>query len=213
MKGINYIRKAIDFATIKHIGQKRKCSGLDYVTHPIKVGFILQSLNMPYAVIISGILHDTLEDTDTTYDELIKEFGIEVADLVVELTSSKQMIDQIQDALDNDFSKVDLLDNFSIQLVDLIIEMKKNNKNLKGIGKNIYLINKMINMSENAFCAKLGDRLDNVSDGPAEKYLYSTLVMINEIKKRRKIISIEAQDLMDMIVTVCTKKIDKLKEE
>ena len=176
MYGIIMIRKAIDFATIKHTGQKRKGSGLDYITHPIKVGFILQSLNMPYAVIIAGILHDTIEDTDATYDEIVREFGIEVADLVMELTKT---------------------DKDKCQLM----------------GKNNYLIEKMsLKLSKNALCAKLGDRLDNVSDQPAEKYIYDTIRMIKEIKEKRPIISIEARELMDKISTVLEKQIKKIEE-
>ena len=213
MKGLNYIRKAIDFATIKHFGQKRKGSGLDYVTHPIKVGFMLQSLNMPYAVIIAGILHDVLEDTDATYDELVIEFGIEVAALVLELTSDTKKIRAIQKAIENSLTFDELILEFDIELSKLIIKLTKDVKDIRGIGKNIYLIDKMINMTKNALCAKFGDRLDNVSDQPPVKYLDSTLIMLEEIKIGREILSIESQELMGMIDMVCSKEIRQAKEK
>lgn len=207
MKGLNYIRKAIDFATIKHAGQFRKGSGLAYVTHPIKVGFMLQSMNMSYAVIIAGILHDTLENTDTTYEELVREFGVEVADLVLELTSDKKEIRRIQKALDKNLELHELMQNFEPELAELMTKLTKEMQNdVKGLGKNIYLIYKMIYMSKNALCGKLGDRLDNVSDAPPEKYMNATLLMINKIKERRMVISIEAQELMDNILNVIYKK-------
>ena len=91
LKRIDLIRDAIEFAMIKHKGQPRKGSGLDYIIHPVRVGFILSEMRSPLAVIIAGFLHDTLEDTETTYEELVSEFGKEIADLVVEMTTDEKI--------------------------------------------------------------------------------------------------------------------------
>jgi (p)ppGpp synthase/HD superfamily hydrolase len=89
------INKAIEFATAKHAGQTRKVSGLPYVSHPIAVSAIVATYKKSKRIeelIIAALLHDTLEDTDTTYEELEKVFSPLVASLVHELTDdSAQM--------------------------------------------------------------------------------------------------------------------------
>ncbi len=72
---------AIDFATQKHKGQKRK-SGEPFVSHPIAVAAVLVDWGMDIDTVIAGVLHDTLEDTKTTFDEIETNFGYDVAFLV-----------------------------------------------------------------------------------------------------------------------------------
>ncbi len=72
---------AIDFAIEKHRGQKRK-SGEPYVIHPISVAGILVEWGMDIDTVIAGVLHDTLEDTETTFAEIETHFGRDVAFLV-----------------------------------------------------------------------------------------------------------------------------------
>lgn len=76
------IHDAIIFATIKHQNQKRKGTDIPYIVHPMEVMQILTMLDCQENVIIAGILHDTLEDTDTKPDEIEKLFGGEVLGLV-----------------------------------------------------------------------------------------------------------------------------------
>ncbi|MDD7511435.1 MAG: bifunctional (p)ppGpp synthetase/guanosine-3',5'-bis(diphosphate) 3'-pyrophosphohydrolase [Peptostreptococcaceae bacterium] len=75
------IGKALDLATTLHKGQARK-SGEPYIVHPMAVAIILAELGMDDATLISGLLHDVVEDTDYTREELIEGFGEEVALLV-----------------------------------------------------------------------------------------------------------------------------------
>lgn len=76
------LNKAIIFATEKHSGQFRKSTKLPYILHPIEVLQILYSMRADTNLMISGVLHDTIEDTDTTLDEIKKLFGDDVAMLV-----------------------------------------------------------------------------------------------------------------------------------
>ena len=76
------IHKAIEFATVKHQNQKRKGTNIPYIVHPMEVMQILTANNCSNEVIVSGILHDTLEDTDTTIEEITSIFGSVVADIV-----------------------------------------------------------------------------------------------------------------------------------
>lgn len=72
---------AVDFATGKHHGQKRK-SGEAYITHPLAVAGLLVEWGLDIDTILAGVLHDTIEDTETTLDDIEKLFGRDVAFLV-----------------------------------------------------------------------------------------------------------------------------------
>jgi guanosine-3',5'-bis(diphosphate) 3'-pyrophosphohydrolase len=75
------LSKAFNFAIEAHKNQKR-ISGIPYVVHPVAVAEILAELKLDSPTIITGLLHDTIEDTKTTYQVVLNEFGKEVADLV-----------------------------------------------------------------------------------------------------------------------------------
>lgn len=75
------VKKAYELAAKVHEGQKR-LSGEPYIMHPLSVALILARLGMDDASIIAAILHDTVEDTELTNDEIKKEFGDTVAELV-----------------------------------------------------------------------------------------------------------------------------------
>ena len=73
--------KAFEIANKGHKNQKRY-SGEPYITHPLNVAIYLSDLSMDIETITSAILHDLIEDTEITYDDLKKEFGSTVADIV-----------------------------------------------------------------------------------------------------------------------------------
>lgn len=79
------IKKAIDFAAEAHDGQFR-ASKEPYVLHPIAVAEILTDIKIDTASIITAILHDTIEDTEATVDDIKKEFGAPIAKLVEGVT-------------------------------------------------------------------------------------------------------------------------------
>ena len=78
---IDLLKKAIDFAAKKHEGQMRK-SGEPYITHPLSVGALLVEWGMDTDTVVAGVLHDTLEDTDTTLAEIEEIFSRDIAFLV-----------------------------------------------------------------------------------------------------------------------------------
>lgn len=80
---------AIDIATLKHKGQKRR-SGEAYIIHPLSVASILIDWGMDIDTIIAGVLHDTIEDTDLTFEEIETQFGHDVAFLVDGVTKVSQ---------------------------------------------------------------------------------------------------------------------------
>lgn len=78
---IALIKEAYNYASRAHEGQKRK-SGEDYIVHPLAVAFILAQLQLDVITIVAGLLHDVVEDTETTLEDLQDTFGHEVALLV-----------------------------------------------------------------------------------------------------------------------------------
>lgn len=80
------IDKAIQFAVVAHEGQYRKGTNIPYIVHPVSVGFLLQSIGCDEEVIAAGLLHDTVEDTDTEVDDIKREFGERVASLVLSVS-------------------------------------------------------------------------------------------------------------------------------
>ena len=76
-----YINRAFQYAYDGHNGQNRK-SGEPYITHPLHVALYLCELNFDKETIAAALLHDLIEDTDISYEDLKKEFGEEVADIV-----------------------------------------------------------------------------------------------------------------------------------
>ncbi|MDQ3696593.1 MAG: bifunctional (p)ppGpp synthetase/guanosine-3',5'-bis(diphosphate) 3'-pyrophosphohydrolase [Gemmatimonadota bacterium] len=73
--------RAFQFSKQAHEGQKR-ASGEDYVTHCVEVAKILAELNLDSVTVASGLIHDVIEDTDVTVDDVEREFGKEIAHIV-----------------------------------------------------------------------------------------------------------------------------------
>lgn len=80
-KELEVIRNAYLFANKKHFGVKR-LTGEDYINHPLNVAYILTSMNADYSTLAAALLHDVIEDTDVTREEIEKLFDSEIALLV-----------------------------------------------------------------------------------------------------------------------------------
>ncbi len=79
------IRRAYEYAYDKHLLQRRK-SGEPYIIHPLGVAKLVTQLKLDEASICAALLHDVVEDTETTHHDIVEEFGAEIADLVDALT-------------------------------------------------------------------------------------------------------------------------------
>ncbi len=75
------IRKAYNFAVTHHGDQKRK-SGEPYIIHPVQVAYILSTLGLDDSTICSALMHDLVEDTDVTLEDISNEFSPEIAEMV-----------------------------------------------------------------------------------------------------------------------------------
>lgn len=78
---LKLIKRAYDYASKKHFGQKR-ISGDDYIQHPLNVALILTEINADAYALSAALLHDTIEDSDSTKEDIENEFGSVVALLV-----------------------------------------------------------------------------------------------------------------------------------
>lgn len=80
------IDRAIGFASRKHEGQYRKHVSVPYIAHPMGVATILLQMGCRQEVIAAALLHDTVEDTNVTIQDICEQFGQEVADIVAGCT-------------------------------------------------------------------------------------------------------------------------------
>ncbi len=91
---ISVLMKAFSFAAQKHRNQRRKDAvASPYINHPIAVAYTLWETGdvRDIPTVISGILHDTIEDTETTSEEIEKEFGNEIRKVVEEVSDDKSI--------------------------------------------------------------------------------------------------------------------------
>lgn len=87
---IELIKKAYRYADYLHDGQMRQ-SGEAYITHPLNVAYILSEMNADADTICAGLLHDTIEDTETTKEEIASIFNTEIAKLVDGVTKISKL--------------------------------------------------------------------------------------------------------------------------
>lgn len=98
---LNELFSALDFSAQRHSSQRRKDSAFTpYINHVIEVAAILARHGVTdRTTLLAAILHDTIEDTDTTPDELAQRFGPEVRDVVLEVTDDKSLPKEVRKEL------------------------------------------------------------------------------------------------------------------
>ncbi len=115
--------EAIAFATERHAGQVRKGTSLPYIVHPLEVAaHLARAYPDRPALVTAGLLHDTLEDTATTREEIEARFGPEVARLVAAVTKRPFRAPWALDVRDPDVVRLkaaDCVSNLRATLVDL----------------------------------------------------------------------------------------------
>jgi len=127
MKGIE--RKALIFATRAHesIDQRRRYTNQPYIVHPIAVAEIVRSVPHTSDMVAAALLHDTIEDTDTTLEDINDAFGHDIADLVYWLTDVSKPSDgtrEVRKAIDRAHTARAPAEAQTIKLADLIDNTK-----------------------------------------------------------------------------------------
>jgi guanosine-3',5'-bis(diphosphate) 3'-pyrophosphohydrolase len=92
-----FLRKAVDFA-VKYHGSQQRASGDPYFYHPIEVAEIVADLHLDMASIVTALLHDTVEDTEATLDDIKREFGANIALIVDGVTKLDKLQFQSENA-------------------------------------------------------------------------------------------------------------------
>lgn len=92
MKYYTLPERAIKFAVKAHQGQKRK-DGVDFICHPMTVGYMIKDMGLEDKYVIIAILHDVIEDTRFNYNDIKDRFGEEVADAVRNISEDNKIKD------------------------------------------------------------------------------------------------------------------------
>ncbi len=125
------LSKAYNFALEAHHNQKRE-EGVPYIIHPVAVAKILTELKLDSATITTGLLHDTIEDTNVTYETVKKEFGEEVANLVEGVTKISALEDKASsDSKAENFRKLILATSKDIRV--LLVKLADRLHNMRTI--------------------------------------------------------------------------------
>ena len=123
MKDTPLINKAKMLAGKAHEGQFRKYSGMPYIVHPIEVATIVQSVDHTDEMIAAALLHDVVEDTDYSFEDIANEVSPKVSELVKGLTDVSNPQDgnrKVRKAIDKDHLAEQSAEVQTIKLADVI---------------------------------------------------------------------------------------------
>jgi GTP pyrophosphokinase/guanosine-3',5'-bis(diphosphate) 3'-pyrophosphohydrolase len=126
------VAKAINFIEEKHSNQVR-ASGEPYITHPIEVALTLAQMGLDINTVVAGLLHDVLEDTQTTYQELEEKFGKQVASIVQGVTKlGKLEFRDIQEQKAENYRKLILATAKDLRVI--LVKLADRLHNMKTLG-------------------------------------------------------------------------------
>lgn len=114
---------ALKFATVAHSNQKRKYTGDPYIVHPIAVAEIVKTVPHTDEMIAAALLHDVVEDTPVTIEDIKNKFGDKIAELVGWLTDVSKPEDgnrKTRKTIDREHSAIAPADAQTIKVADLI---------------------------------------------------------------------------------------------
>ena len=135
------IGKAFAFADKKHSGQHRKTTGEPFIKHPLGTYRLLRQMGVKDKnVLVASALHDTLEDTNTSYNEIKKEFNKDVANMVKDVTSDKKILFKVgkEKYLADKLLKIPN-PSLTLKLADRLHNLQDFNTMGKGFQKKMYL--------------------------------------------------------------------------
>ena len=170
------ILKAYNFAVAKHGNQLRK-SGEPYIIHPMQVAYILADLGLDDATICAALLHDVVEDTCVTHEDLINEFSLEVAQMVDGVTKlSKLNCESVEEEQVENYRKMFLAMGKDIRVILIkLADRLHNMRTLKYLSRDRQIANASETME---LYAPLANRLGMYSlkwelEDLSFKYLYA----------------------------------------
>ncbi len=143
-ENLDLIGRAVLFAAMKHAGQTRKGSGTPYITHVMEAMAIVSEMTDDQEIQAAALLHDTLEDTDTTKEQLVHYFGERVADLVAAESENKRRGQRAEDTWE--IRKQETLDHLReaptdvkiITMGDKLSNMRAMSRDYKALGGKLW---------------------------------------------------------------------------
>ncbi|MDR0978797.1 MAG: bifunctional (p)ppGpp synthetase/guanosine-3',5'-bis(diphosphate) 3'-pyrophosphohydrolase, partial [Lachnospiraceae bacterium] len=188
---VSLIIKAYKYANAHHTGQSR-ASGVPYIVHPLNVALILTELHLDDATICAALLHDVVEDTPITKEDIIKEFGLEISEMVEGVTKlSKLQYSDKEERQVEDYRKMFLAMGKDIRVILIkLADRLHNMRTLKYIPEDRQLANARETMN---LYAPLANRLGIYSikwelEDLSFKYLYPEEYreLVEGINKKRE---------------------------
>ena len=154
------ILKAYNFAKEQHGDQLRR-SGEPYIIHPMQVAYILADLGLDDSTICAALLHDVVEDTEVTHQDLINKFGLEIAEMVDGVTKlSKLNYESIEEAQVENYRKMFLAMGKDIRVIMIkLADRLHNMRTLKYLTRDRQIANAKETME---LYAPLANRLRNI---------------------------------------------------
>lgn len=195
------IRKAYEYAKAQHKGQLRK-SGEPYIVHPVQVAYILSTLGLDDSTICAALLHDTVEDTGVTKQDLSQQFGEEIAELVDGVTKlSKLQYASMEEQQVENYRKMFLAMGKDIRVILIkLADRLHNMRTLKYLSRDRQIANANETMD---LYAPLANRLGMYSlkwelEDLSFKYLYPEdyRELVESINRKRE----ERLKFIDMII-------------
>ena len=201
------ILKAYNYANDNHKGQLRK-SGEPYIIHPLQVAYILATIELDESTICAALLHDVVEDTEITHQDIINEFGQEIADMVEGVTKlgKLQQYTTVQEQQVEDYRKMFLAMGKDIRVILIkLADRLHNMRTLKFLSRDRQIANAKETMD---LYAPLANRLGMYSlkwelEDLSFKYLYPEEYreIVEGIDKKRDERLIFIEKIMDKIRT------------
>ncbi len=190
---LSKIRSAYEYAREMHEGQFRE-SGEPYITHPLAVAGILVDLGMDTDAICAALLHDVVEDTDATYDDVKKKFGADVANLVDGVTK----LDKINLASKEEQQAENIRKIFLSMAKDIrviIIKLADRLHNMRTLGFRSGVKRRDVSLETMSIFVPLANRLgirqlkeelEDISFSYLDPYAYAEIEQLLEKSKRER---------------------------
>lgn len=165
------VDKAIVFATQAHKGTERRGKGFPYIIHPLEAMAIVATITNDSELLAAAVLHDTIEDTEVTYDDIKREFGERIANLVAKETDVRTAPDgrkltwQERKQRDMDNLRASSHDVKVVALGDKLSNMRAIARDYRTIGDDLWQIFRIKDKATHAWRYQgLRDALGELSD-------------------------------------------------
>lgn len=170
------VHEAMLFAEKAHRGQKRKGTDVDYITHPMEVYQILTSMQAGQELLIAGLLHDTVEDTDVDIDDIQLAFGDRVSTLVASHTENKRLSWRERKQRTIDIVKVADRDTRLLIMADKVSNLRSMLSDYSRVGEQLWERFNASKEEQSWYNSELQDALNDLQFDDAARLVYWEMV-------------------------------------